>query len=933
MYKRRITPKKRKVPLWPLIGLIFSVVLFIVGQLLIPEPETEDARQGSLDDFGFPTALENRAIPVLFGTNRLESPNVIWYGGLRAIAIIERVPAGGLFAGKKDVTVGYNYWLGFDLALCYGPIDSITEVRVGDKGILNSAGDSPNLPLGGWSDAGAAGGTDTNIDLPNQWGGFKHGGGLRGGLRLYNGNDVATPDPYVVSAVSDLTSKLYVPGYNGIARIVWLGGDIGESTNIRKWDMRIHRYPNSLGVIAPQQLINPNENGQGDANPICCLYEVLTNVSYGLGIPTNLIDITGFRAAATTIYDEGNGFSYMAQKSAAASTIVEEILRQVDGSIYQDTDGLMKIKLIREDFVVGDLPVFDGSNIVSIKKVAKMAWSDTQNSVHIDYVAREEEFKATIAVAHDMGNITMSGGQQNISKMKFPGVRTAGVAAAVAQRELATAATPLVSAAFDANRDAASLYPGDAIVVDLPEYGLDSEIMRVIEVNKGTVKNGKITVKTVQDVFGVATYTNFVGGGSSFHEDVSLLPDVASSEYVEGMTSWHTKYLSAVHSDTPGIRTVHRVQPPSGVTNSFYIASYDGTNYTIPGGNTGCTPASVTVSDDIGDNRLVRESDVYIAVGPNDLLGDPTPVISLGSDTSQILAAVSSQTQTDIQKYGYGLIQINNEVMAYESVSTEAAATGSHVQVERSGFNSGISETVYDYGSVVTGLNGVHRGLLDTDIEDHPYGSTIWFLSVSDYPVNDVDLSTLNNGVLTTRQFKHVMESPGGQTDLDDSTAVFCSSTEQARPLRPLRPANIGVNGSTGAAGHSVDLGTDDLDLTWLNHYAAEFMGDTEIPLQNDTGALSGTDVTVMKFQLQSENGHGTGAFTDISVNGVFTAGTGDTSFTITRAQLLTAAGWTGSTDSRNMRVVMTRQKVSGAGAEVDLSRAKPYREFQLLGD
>ena len=66
---------------------VFVVLLVIVvaaAVLFPPKITTTDVDQ---EAFEAPTAKEGLAIPVIFGTVDIRSPNVVWYGDTRAVAI------------------------------------------------------------------------------------------------------------------------------------------------------------------------------------------------------------------------------------------------------------------------------------------------------------------------------------------------------------------------------------------------------------------------------------------------------------------------------------------------------------------------------------------------------------------------------------------------------------------------------------------------------------------------------------------------------------------------------------------------------------------------------------------------------------------------------------------------------------------------------
>lgn len=69
--------------MWPFIAGI-ALALFAV-YALTPKPQTTPP--AGLSEIDVPTAEEGREIPVLFGCRRIKSPNVVWYGDLKTVAI------------------------------------------------------------------------------------------------------------------------------------------------------------------------------------------------------------------------------------------------------------------------------------------------------------------------------------------------------------------------------------------------------------------------------------------------------------------------------------------------------------------------------------------------------------------------------------------------------------------------------------------------------------------------------------------------------------------------------------------------------------------------------------------------------------------------------------------------------------------------------
>jgi hypothetical protein len=912
-------------------SIVLSAVMFVASMLLAPKPDHEDAKPGALDDFGFPTAIESRSIPVSWGTNRILAPNVIWYGDLNTKAIMKDVG----FIGSDWIVTGHQYYVGFDLALCYGPIDGVSEIRVEDTPIYSCFDDGP---VTGLDDGGDADGLQFWLDgHGDMFGGWEKGGGMWGAFRLYNGNANVNPSQYLQDVLPAEDTDL-IPGYNGVARLLWEGGCVGERPSFGRWEAVVHRYPNPLNLTSGRHVVNAASNtGQGDANPANCLYELLTNSDFGLNLSPADIDVASFVAAGNTLYTEGNGLSYLIQKVTKAETVATELLRQMGGVLVQANNGKMTLELTRQGYSTESLPEFDESNIIEVKKYTKKSWAETQNTIHIEYVDREDDFKQSIAPAFNMGNISMQSGQQNLSKLKFPGVKTKELAAQIAQRELDQSSIPLIALEFDCTRAAEALVPGDVFKVTYDEYGIDELVCRVTDINKGNLTSGKVTIKATQDIYGTPEFINFIGGENSLGELQSTLPVKSEDVILDGVPAALSRFIS---SDTdPGLRGLHLVSAPNGVTNLFTPYHNQSGNYIATRTETPTTPTLLSQPNEgisdygdigvIGDetllaNTLVRESDVYLPHGGLDVEGNQTPVITM-PDNNQGIVRFSAQSEAQIKEYGFGLIQMGNEIMAYESVDLIDITTGQSSTPRN--FWDYLTSAPGDFSDThsALGLYMVHRGLLDTDIEEHPYGTKVWFLDVTDLPVD------LREDLVpgTSNTYKHQTQSGLSVLDLADADVYSLSAEQALRPEKPLRPANVKIQGNAGAASHGVDTGTSDITVSWGNQNFDQSYTPGLIMFQDDV-SLDGTEYPVtVEWQLETSSGSGT--YSTILTN---ITTTGATSDTVTHAAIMTAAGWTnGDEADHNMRVKLTRKNTGHAEAGAQIARAIPYRDLVHRGD
>jgi len=74
------------------IYIIIYVIALIAAYALMPKPQSQPPP--GIDSIKTATAEEGREIPVLFGTKIINSPNIVWYGNFRTVAVKKK-------AGKK----------------------------------------------------------------------------------------------------------------------------------------------------------------------------------------------------------------------------------------------------------------------------------------------------------------------------------------------------------------------------------------------------------------------------------------------------------------------------------------------------------------------------------------------------------------------------------------------------------------------------------------------------------------------------------------------------------------------------------------------------------------------------------------------------------------------------------------------------------------
>lgn len=453
--------------------LLFWIATSLVVELIRPKPTFEDARPAKLGDFQFPTATEGRCLPLIWGTVQIKGPNLVWYGNYRKGAITEEVKT-GLFS-SDDVVTGYRYYVGMQFGLCHGEVDELSRIWINEKDVTYGAG---------------------TVNSPNLFGGEETGqGGIQGSLDFYPGSITQSADSYLSGFQSP------TPAYRGVCYAVF-DGWIGNTNNVAPWAFELKRIPDGLNLASVDPGAEAPNSGK-DANPMNILYEILTNTDWGLAIDSSDIDIPNFQAVASTLADEGNGFSMVLDNVIEVTKLIEEVQRQIDGSLFFNRDqGQWQVTLARADYDPDDLDLFDESNVIELKEYSRRTWEETSNQVRISYADRNDKYKDTFALAQDPANMDIQG-QTIQTDMSFPGVKVGALANKLAWRELRTLSYPLAKVVFSVNREGFNLMPGGVFKFSWSRLGVEEMIFRVSAINYGKLGESKIEVDAIQDVFDV----------------------------------------------------------------------------------------------------------------------------------------------------------------------------------------------------------------------------------------------------------------------------------------------------------------------------------------------------------------------------------------------------------------------------------------------
>lgn len=716
----------------------FLVVLFVgalvASLLLTPKPKFENARASGLNDLQYPRAQEGAPVPLILGRVKMPGPNTTWVGDFKAIAIKKKQKT-GLFSSKK-VIVGYTYYIGLDLALALGRC-TLHKI-VNDKTTI-------------WEGTASADENTLAINLPNLFGGKEKGGGLIGTMRYYPGSTTQGKNAYLAGKIGDADT----PAYRGFAHLVLEGMNIGESNQLRSMWMEMSQYTNGLALAGGIQQVGD------DMNPMETLYQAFTLDWGGLDVSPDLLDLQSLRDCAQTLFDEGNGMSILVSSPNSGKDIANEVLRQVDGLMYQNpVTGKMVMKLIRKDYELEDLPIFDESNVIVIRNFTSKLWEDTVNQVRVKFTDRAQDYKDGTAMVQDMANINAQGRVRSITNA-YPGIMANELSVDVATRDLSQSSVPLLGASMELNRDGAKLRPGDPFIWSWDPYGIEMVVMRVKSFDLGALNDNRIVIECNQDEFAVDQTVFSVPGGPGSGVVVPSDPAVASpARLVREGAYFFAASAGVPLSPNQTVIIVSAVPPTGSEVFDVWTSNDAGATY-------GTSEEGIVYTANASLVNAITASAGFTT----GILG--TVVITTPSEE------IASVTVDEILEGG-GLFYIGQELFAHTTVTNNGDGTFT--------------------------LVNVRRALLDTVPSAHAINDKVWFIE-GDNVIDDA-----MGGGDTVR----VKVTPQTFRDqLDVASAPYDSVTLNYRAQRPLRPGNVKFDG--GVAFTPPSDGTGSHTITWAN--------------------------------------------------------------------------------------------------------------------
>lgn len=395
----------------------------------------------------------------------------------------------------KNLTVGFSYYMTLHMGICRGPVDALLEIRIGDRLA--------------WS--GELTGNDAfKIDKESLFGGTKGEGGVKGDAQLYLGG----PSQTIASRWKKILPGLS-PEFRGLCTLFFDGMVCAMNPYPKPWKFKVRRlfqgwdgavwYPEKLKIEMDDSYVDADGKTQyghiNAMNGVHILYECCTNRVWGRGMGRALMDDVAWRYAADLIYNEGLGICLAWKRTDNLDQFAQTIIDHLGATIFVDKrNGLMTIKIIRDDYELQNVPVFTtDSGLVDITECSVTAGSGIINEIVVGFHSPLSNEDGKVR-SHNLAGIQTAGSIVSANQ-DYMGIPTGALAQRLADRDLNAQSLPLRGFKMTLDHRGWWVQPGTIFRIQDPKRGGIDIAVRAGEVREDPITGGKISVAAIEDVF------------------------------------------------------------------------------------------------------------------------------------------------------------------------------------------------------------------------------------------------------------------------------------------------------------------------------------------------------------------------------------------------------------------------------------------------
>lgn len=290
-------------------------------------------------------------LPDLVGTAKITG-HLLCYGKERTVSVMCETAVEGGKGGPPEpdpYVCGYEYYMSWAVGLLAGPIDTLYTIYKGEDVVWEGELDIP-----------VSGGQET-IALEGM-----------GSAIFYFG----TADQVVNSDVGDIIgdASLNSP-YRHFCWCFFDDCNIGNYNRCPTMKFVLRKSP--VIAFSPHNVLQTY-----DYNPMHAIWYVFHNLA---GLPETWLHSGDFAAAASTLAGEFRGVCCFFNSQQNTLNYLESINSHIDGIIRYGSDGKFHPKLIRDDYVIGDLPLISEDVMLDDPTLDRKSWIDTANELKVQY--------------------------------------------------------------------------------------------------------------------------------------------------------------------------------------------------------------------------------------------------------------------------------------------------------------------------------------------------------------------------------------------------------------------------------------------------------------------------------------------------------------------------------------------------------------------
>lgn len=388
---------------------------------------------------------------------------------------------------SKKVTIGFWYSFGIHMGFGRGPIDELLQIKVAEESA--------------WTGSVTTS-TSFAINKPNLFGGEKGEGGIQGTAWVMMGDPTQVAIPQLAAMLGS-----NVPGFRGVATLFYDGKVCALNPYPKPWTFRLRRILQGWGTAVwyPSRAAIPLESGTIRAmNPAHILVECLTNPEWGRGFDIGMLDVASYQTAADQLFTEGFGLCFRWVRQDSVTTFIQVILDHI-GAV-QDVDrrtGLLTLRLIRDDYIVANLPHYDYSNgLLRVEELETSAIDGSTNTMVVKYRDPITNEPRTCAPIQNLAAVNTSGGT-NATTQEYFALPTHALATRLAVRDLQANMGTLKRVKLTFDHAGYDLIPGKVIRVSNAALGISNLVLRIGRQEMGDHMAGEISITALEDVFGL----------------------------------------------------------------------------------------------------------------------------------------------------------------------------------------------------------------------------------------------------------------------------------------------------------------------------------------------------------------------------------------------------------------------------------------------